>query len=172
MIRILSGAGAGNQEGDSPSWTFPRGTGDEGPRSAACFYWRCLLSGSPLSGFAGGSLRCCVAKGSLVERELAPEGRLRDRRLRLSLNALSPWQHPCLTAGSLRGRCRRRGLKTLLLNASPCRLSGGVCPAAGGWPLIFSLPTAEGPANSAGPSAVLHPPAGCLCGGRSELRKS
>ena len=37
-----------------PSWAFPRGTGDEGPRSAACFYWKCLLSGSPLGGFASG----------------------------------------------------------------------------------------------------------------------
>ena len=26
---------------------------DEGPRSAACFYWKCLRSGSPLGGFAG-----------------------------------------------------------------------------------------------------------------------
>ena len=38
MIQVLSGACAGNQEGESPSWTFPRGTGDGGPRSAACFY--------------------------------------------------------------------------------------------------------------------------------------
>ena len=53
MIRILSGAGAGNQEGASPSWTFPRGTRDESPRSAACFCWKRQRSGSPLSGIAG-----------------------------------------------------------------------------------------------------------------------
>ena len=37
MISVLS-AGGGNQEGVSPSWTFPRRTRDESPRSAACRY--------------------------------------------------------------------------------------------------------------------------------------
>ena len=106
---------------------------------------------SAAGAFGAVSLRLPCVKGAGAHR--ATEGLFAET----FPERIIPGQHPCLTVGSRRGRCRRRGLKTLLLNASPCRLSGGVCPAAGGWPLIFSLPTAEGPANSAGPSAVLRP---------------
>ena len=45
------------------------GTGDEGPRSAACFYWECLLSAWPLSGFGGRRGRCGgrTGEGKLME---------------------------------------------------------------------------------------------------------
>ena len=70
MIWLLSAAGGGgNQEGaEAPSWTLP-GTVDEGPRSAACFYWECLLSAWPLSGFGGGRGRCGgrTGEGKLME---------------------------------------------------------------------------------------------------------
>ena len=45
------------------------GTGDEGPRSAACFCWECLLSAWPWSGFGGGRGRCGgrTGEGKLME---------------------------------------------------------------------------------------------------------
>ena len=39
------------------------GTGDEGPRSAACFYWKCLLSAWPRSGFGGGGAAAAAGRG-------------------------------------------------------------------------------------------------------------
>ena len=59
---VLS-AGGGNQEGVSPSWTFPRRTRDESPRSAARCYRGCPLSGSPRSGLAGGGAAPAVRRG-------------------------------------------------------------------------------------------------------------
>ncbi len=40
------------------------GTEDGGPRSAACFFWKCLLSGSPRSGFAGGRAAAAAGRGT------------------------------------------------------------------------------------------------------------
>ena len=39
------------------------GRGDEGPRSAACFYWECLLSAWPRSGFGGGGAAAAAGQG-------------------------------------------------------------------------------------------------------------
>ena len=186
MIQVLSGACAGNQEGESPSWTFPRGTGDGGPRSAACFYrsaccppGREAASAAGTSGVAwqkaplckGGRLRAPpgAEKASkkewqwskFCERMRAKNFRYHDRRPKrqrrlvggghalgttgagarrategssaeTSPEALSPGDiflpDRQVPSGPMQGQ---RGLKTLLLNASPCRHSGGGCPAVG-----------------------------------------
>ena len=60
------------------------GTGDEGPRSTACFYWECLLSAWPRSGFGGGSGRCGGGTG---------EGRLTE--IRTEENGNFTFSKPC-----------------------------------------------------------------------------
>ena len=111
MIRILSGAGAGNQEGESPSWTFPRGTGDGSPPSAACFYWKCLLSAWPRSGSGGGGAAaaagwaqalCCAPQRSPCGRRTA--SRKTDRPC-VSLFQTQRFGFPqCLLLPPFRGR--------------------------------------------------------------------
>ena len=127
MILILS-AGGGNQEGAfGPFLDFSRdgrgrfaarrGTEDGGPRSAACFFWKCLLSGLPRSGIAGG--RAAAAAG-------------RGRALR------------CAPGGGLllfRG-AKRRCIPCPFVGADACigpqigtpgaRVGGGLCPAPPG----------------------------------------
>ena len=47
------------------------GTGDEGPRSAACFYWKCLLSAWPRRGFGGGGAAAAAGRGKVGLRRSA-----------------------------------------------------------------------------------------------------
>ena len=83
---VLSAAtGGGNQEGVPPSWTFPRGTGDGSPWSAACFCWKHLQSTWPRSGFGGGRAAAAVGRESPVSCLLlleVPAVRLAAKRLR------------------------------------------------------------------------------------------
>ena len=55
---------------------------DGGPRSAACFYRKCLLSGSPLGGFAGGGFWRRKSKAPLWKggRLRAPPGAEKARK--------------------------------------------------------------------------------------------
>ena len=58
---------------------------DGGPRSAACFYRKCLLSAWPLSGFGGGGAAAAEGRGSPVGCLLlveVPAIRLAAERLR------------------------------------------------------------------------------------------
>ena len=50
--------------GSGPFLDFSRdgGTGDGSPRLGACFYWECLLSGSPRSGIAGGGAAAAAGR--------------------------------------------------------------------------------------------------------------
>ena len=76
---------AGNQEGGTPSWTFPRGTGDGSPWSAACFCWKHLQSTWPRSDFGGGGAAAAAGRGSPVGCLLlseVPAVRLAAERLR------------------------------------------------------------------------------------------
>ena len=49
------------------------GGGTEVPRSAACFYWKCLLSAWPRSGFGGGGAAAAAGRGSPVSCLLLSE---------------------------------------------------------------------------------------------------
>ena len=58
---------------------------DGGPRSAACFYWKCLLSAWPRSGFGGGGAAAAAGRRSPVGCLLlleVPAIRLAAKRLR------------------------------------------------------------------------------------------
>lgn len=75
MIWLVSAAGGGGKKegGFGPFLALARdgGTGDEGPRSAACFYWKCLLSAWPRSGFGGGGAAAAAGRGKVGLRRSA-----------------------------------------------------------------------------------------------------
>ena len=84
MIRILSGLRRKPGRG-YPFLDLSRGTGDGSPRSAACFYRKCLLSAWPRSGFGGGGAAAAAGRRSPVICLLLleiPAVRLAAKRLR------------------------------------------------------------------------------------------
>ena len=72
MIQLLSAASAGNQEGVSPSWTFPRRA--RRPRRAAPVPCGPLLSAWPPSGFGGELRPKVVDETSLTPRRARRPG--------------------------------------------------------------------------------------------------
>ena len=122
-----------------PSWAFPRGTEDEGPRSAACFYWKHLLSAWPRSGFGGrtgapGQLPASIGSACCLpgrEAASAAEGPLRRQDEGPQSSAYFCWK--CLLSAWPRSGFGGKRAAAAAGRRSPGRLPASVestcCPA-------------------------------------------